>query len=260
MIGELDMHIFAGNAWPEIEHGDGSRTPLQADGWQHARPGDASLIQRCNGPTLDVSYGPGRLTVALAEHGIPALGIDATPHAVQLGQASGGLTLPRDVFGRVPGTGRWMTVLLVDGNVGIGGDPAALLRRVSELLTPLGQALVELQPPGAALRRAQVRLRRGAQASAWFPWAYVGVDQIAAVADGSGLSPAETWSAADRWFAVLRPVQPAPDSWLPATGLSAEDTVRCAGDASPAPAGDASPARAGDASPAPAGDACTSNG
>src|SRR5262249_61510991 len=74
-------------------------------------------------PTLDVGSGPGRLTVALAECGIPALGIDVTPYAVHLARAAGALTLLRDVFGRVPGAGRWMTVLLADGNIGIGGEP-----------------------------------------------------------------------------------------------------------------------------------------
>jgi SAM-dependent methyltransferase len=204
VIGELYEDALAGHARPEIEHDDGTRTPLQVDNWLHGRPGDASLIERCTGPTLDVGSGPGRLTVALAERGIPALGIDVTPYAVHLARSSGALTLLRDVFGRVPGTGRWLTVLLADENIGIGGDPVSLLRRVTELLTPLGQALVELQPPGTALRREQVRLRHGGQASAWFPWAYVGVDQIAEIAKGAGLSAAETWTADGRWFAALR--------------------------------------------------------
>ena len=91
--------------------------------------------------------GPGRLTIALAERGIPALGIDVAPAAVRLTRTSGALALPRDVFGRVPGTGRWMTVLLADGSIGIGGDPVVLLRRIAELLAPAGQALVEIQPP-----------------------------------------------------------------------------------------------------------------
>ena len=203
MIGELYEHALAGHARPEIEHADGSRTPLQVDDWLHVRPGDASIVDRCKGPTLDVGSGPGRLTVALAERGIPALGIDVTPYAVHIARAAGALTLLRDVFGRVPGTGRWMTVLLADGNIGIGGDPVALLRRVSELLTPLGQALVEVQPPGAALRHEQVRLRHHGQTSAWFPWAYVGVDQIAETARSAGLSATETWSANGRWFTSL---------------------------------------------------------
>jgi hypothetical protein len=97
-----------------------------------------------------------------------------------------------------------MTVLLADGNIGIGGDPVALLRRVAELLTPRGQALVEVQPPGTALRSEQVRLCHGSRASGWFPWAYVGVDQIAEIACGAALSAAETWTTDGRWFAVLR--------------------------------------------------------
>jgi SAM-dependent methyltransferase len=205
VIGELYEHALAGRARPQIEHADGTRSPLQVDNWLHIRPGDASLVERCQGPTLDVGSGPGRLTVALAERGIPALGIDVTPYAVEIARTAGALTLLRDVFGRVPGTGRWMTVLLADGNIGIGGDPVALLRRVTELITPLGQALVEVQPPGTAMREEQVRLCHGTTASSWFPWAYVGVDQIAEIAKGADLSTTETWSVDGRWFTSLRP-------------------------------------------------------
>jgi hypothetical protein len=141
--------------------------------------------------------------VALAERGIPVLGIDVTPYAVRVARAAGALTLVRDVFGQVPGAGRWMTVLLADGNIGIGGDPVALLRRVAELLGPLGQALVEVQPPGTPLRREQVRLRAAGKIGAWFPWAYVGADQIAEVAASAGMAAKESWSADGRWFASL---------------------------------------------------------
>jgi SAM-dependent methyltransferase len=204
VIGALYEQALAGHAQTEIERADGSRTPLRVGDWLCMRPGDASLIERCGGPTLDVGSGPGRLTVALAERGIPALGIDVTPHAVRMAQAAGALSMLRDVFGRVPGTGRWMTILLADGNIGIGGDPAALLRRLLELLAPLGQALVEVQPPGEELRRERVRLRHGSQAGDWFPWAFVGADQIASLASETGLKASETWSADGRWFAALR--------------------------------------------------------
>ncbi len=134
MLGELYEAALAGLARPEIEHADGRRTPLRADDWLRVSPGDASILDRCQGPTLDVGSGPGRLTVALAQRGVPALGIDVTSFTVRLARSSGALALHRDVFSAVPGTGRWARVLLADGNIGIGGDPAALLGRVAELL------------------------------------------------------------------------------------------------------------------------------
>jgi SAM-dependent methyltransferase len=203
VIGGFYEHALAGWVRPEIEHADGSRRPLPVDGWLHESPGDTSILDRCQGPTLDIGSGPGRLTVALAERGIPALGIDITPFAVDLARSSGALVMLRDVFGRVPGTGRWMTVLLADGNIGIGGDPAALLRRAAELLAPQGRALVELEPPGTPLRRGHVRLRHAELASPWFPWAFVGTDQIEDVASDAGFGEVETWTVGGRWFATV---------------------------------------------------------
>ena len=96
-----------------------------------------------------------------------------------------------------------MTVLLADGNIGIGGDPAALLRRAGELLAPEGKALVEIEPPGTPLRQEQVRLCHAGLASAWFPWAYVGADHITDVAYAAGLGQVEIWTVDGRWFASI---------------------------------------------------------
>jgi SAM-dependent methyltransferase len=164
-------------------------------------PGDASLVERCQGPTLDVGAGPGRLTVALAERGIPALGIDVTPDAVRQTRSAGALALTRDVFGRIPGAGRWRTVLLADGTIGIGGDPAALLRRISDLLGPQGRALVEVQPPGAdGSAGDSAGDSAGEQA---LPWVAVDADQIEDLARAAGMELRELWTASGRWFAAL---------------------------------------------------------
>jgi SAM-dependent methyltransferase len=217
VLGELYEAALAGTVQTEVEHADGTRMPLAVDQWLDAAPGDTSLVDRCHGPTLDVGSGPGRLTVALAERGVPALGIDVTPYAVEIAQSSGALAILRDVFGHVPGAGRWMTVLLADGNIGIGGDPAALLRRVGQLLARGGHALVEVQPPGVPLRCENFRLRRDDSAGAWFPWAYVGADQIGEVARSAGLILEETWSASGRWFAALACQAPAIPAMAPFT-------------------------------------------
>lgn len=204
MIGELYEGALAGLGHAEIEHADGRSAPLRVERWFGAVAGDDTLLDRCAGPTLDVGSGPGRLTVALAERGLPALGIDITPYAVELTRAAGGLALRRDVFERVPGLGRWRTVVLADGNVGIGGDAAALLRRVGELIGTDGRALVEVRPPGGPSGLEIVRLRTGRRVGPWFRWAYVGVDAIQDVAGGAGFAVEETWTAGGRWFVTLR--------------------------------------------------------
>ena len=234
MLGELYEAALAGAVQAEVEHADGTRMPLAVDQWLGTAPGDASLVDRCHGPTLDVGSGPGRLTVALAERGVPALGIDVTPYAVKIAQSSGALAILRDVFGRVPGAGRWMTVLLADGNIGIGGDPAALLRRIGELLAPGGHAFVEVQPPGVPLRCENVRLCQDGAAGAWFPWAYVGTDQIGEVAHSAGLVLEETWTASGRWFAALACAEPAVPAVPAFSALSAVvDVVRPVAPAGP---------------------------
>ena len=203
MIGKLYERALAGLEHPVVEYPDGDAIPLAAQRWLHAAPGDDSLLGRCGEPTLDVGAGPGRLTVALAERGVPALAIDVTPYAVSLARSCGALALQRDVFGYLPGTGRWATVLLADGNIGIGGDPAVLLRRSRSLLKPGGTVVAEIEPPGAQLRRERVRLRTPDRSGAWFPWAWVGVDQIGALADSSALQVAQVWADAGRWFTEL---------------------------------------------------------
>jgi len=203
MIGNLYEQALAGLACPEIEHADGQVTPLNAQRWLREVPGDRSVLDRCTGPVLDVGAGPGRLTVALAERGVPALAIDITPYAVMIARSSGALALQRDVFGYLPGAGRWATVLLADGNIGIGGDPAALLRRAADLLMPGGGVMAEVGPPGARSRRELVRLRTAAGPGAWFPWAWVGIDRVGGLAAESGLRTTEVWTDAGRWFALL---------------------------------------------------------
>ena len=123
---------------------------------------DLELARRtATGHTLDLGCGPGRLTAALARRGHVVLGIDVVREAVDQTLARGASALRRDVFDRLPGEGRWQTALLADGNVGIGGDPVALLRRARELIAAAGRVVVELAP---ARRTARERVGRAASA------------------------------------------------------------------------------------------------
>ncbi|GII63955.1 methyltransferase type 12 [Sphaerisporangium krabiense] len=203
MIGELYADALAG-APAEVEHADGARRPLPAGNWFHLGDGDEALLSRCASPTLDIGSGPGRLTAALARRGVRALGIDVTPHAVALTRMLGGRALVRDVFGDLPGAGRWATALLADGNIGIGGDPGALLRRVRQLVRPGGVVLADVEPPEVASRVDLVRLRRGELTGPWFSWATVSASDVSRLARAGGFPESDCWSSHGRWFARMR--------------------------------------------------------
>jgi len=154
---------------------------------RQADPSDELLLGLCQGPTVDIGCGPGRMVRALAERGRLVLGIDLVPEAVRLSLGRGGATLLRDVFEPIPGEGRWATALLADGNIGIGGDPVALLSRVRELIAPDGRVVVELAAPGTGVRTRHVSLETALGRSRPFPWTEVGTDAIGVVAGASGL-------------------------------------------------------------------------
>ena len=68
---------------------------------------------------------------------------------------------------------------------------------------PGGRVLVEVEPPGAPLLVEQVRLRQGVTLSDWFPWAWIGADQIGDLGQTAGLTVTEIWTDSGRWFAAL---------------------------------------------------------
>jgi SAM-dependent methyltransferase len=168
-----------------------------------SRLGDTGLIDRCDGPTLDVGCGPGRLAAALTERGRVALGIDVSAEAIRQARRRGVAALHRCVFSPVPGEGRWGHVLLADGNVGIGGNPKRLLQRCAALAGSGGEVIVEVDPPGEPSWSAHVALTDGTRTSRPFAWAGIGVDDLDTYATSAAMSVLETWTEADRWFARL---------------------------------------------------------
>ena len=126
--------------------------------------------------------GPGRHLAALRAAG------QARPRRRSLARrreararARRGRDLRVDV-GHVPRGRSWRTILLLDGNIGIGGAPVQLLRRAGELLATGGAILIETDPPGAPTHRVSIRLESPDDVSEWFRWARVGADGAAEVA------------------------------------------------------------------------------
>lgn len=178
--------------------------PLPIREWRGtADRSDRAVLAHCVGATLDIGCGPGRMSAHLAGSGQMALGIDVVQEAVVQARERGVAALVRDIFEALPGEGRWETALLADGNVGIGGDPVALLARSREVIAPDGRIVVDLSPPGVGVQTRWALLRCAGTDSRPFRWARVGVDAVESVAVQAGLAVLGTHRCGDRWFSVL---------------------------------------------------------
>ncbi|OBG76171.1 methyltransferase type 12 [Mycobacterium sp. E2462] len=211
MLGHLyDRALGGQRCW--IRHEDGSTRPLPVHRWlgvrcpdpefarsaddrSDDRSGDASdeafdeaVTQMCTGPTIELGCGPGRLVARLIRRGIPALGIDRSATAIALAGRGGAPVLLSDVFDPLPAMGFWQTVLLVDGNVGLGGDPARILGRAVELLARGGRCVAEFDAESIGICSRWVRLESADEVGPWFRWASVGVDSAATLAAQVGLT------------------------------------------------------------------------
>ncbi|MFI7604264.1 class I SAM-dependent methyltransferase [Micromonospora sp. NPDC049366] len=199
-----------------LVYDDGARSRLPVRRWHGPpEPATAEVVARCTGPTLDLGCGPGRLILALARAGITAIGVDVNAYAVATARARGAVAIHRDVFEPLPGEGRWAHAILLDGNIGIGGDPVALLRRCRALLDPAGTVLVELEPPGPGLWQGHARIATTARTGRLvlgpvFRWARLDARAAHHVAARAGLAVREIVQHGGRWFGELAVSLPRP--------------------------------------------------
>ena len=165
---------------------------------------DLSLLMSVTGPVLDIGCGPGRMVRAARDLGLLAVGIDVSATAVEVASRLGGTFIQGSVFDAVPREGHWQTALLVDGNVGIGGDVSALLAHCGDLVSATGEIVVELDhdPTHEDHFTAQVVDQAGLS-SATFPWAEIGLDRLAKRLPALGMRLVQSWEIDGRNFCRL---------------------------------------------------------
>lgn len=191
MLGQLYERALGGEGcWIRDARGGVSDLPVAQwlGGHGADEPFDTAVIAMCDGPTIELGCGPARLVAGLVRRGIPALGVDQSATAVRLARRRGTPVLHGDVFGPLPGVGHWATVLLADGTVGLGGDPQRLLGVAAQLLRRGGRCLVEVDPTFTGVVTSRIRLESSDAIGEWFPWARVGADSAALLAEQAGLT------------------------------------------------------------------------
>lgn len=182
-----------------------NRVTMDVSRWNaDADQADLTLLARVTGPVLDIGCGPGRMVRAAMRLGMHALGLDVSAAAIAMAGALGGSYHQGSVFDSVPAEGIWQTALLVDGNVGIGGDIPALLARCRDLLAPSGEIVVELHtdPDHDDNYLGQIVDSYGG-ASASFPWAEIGRRPLLALLPGLSLRRVQLWEIDGRSFCRL---------------------------------------------------------
>jgi len=183
---------------------DGRTLDLPVHRWfAAAAAAEQRALDHAVGPALDIGCGPGRHLVALRERAVFALGIDISVGLLDVARGRGVNVLERSVFDRVPGVGRWRSALLLDGNIGIGGDPVALLTRIGQLLTVDGHLIVEIEPFDSTGQVILVRAETPDAVGPWFRWTTVGPRRLESIARTVGFDLIDAWDAEDRRFARL---------------------------------------------------------
>jgi SAM-dependent methyltransferase len=141
-----------------------------------------------HGPVLDLGAGAGRASLYLHERGLPVTAVDASPGALEVCRRRGVADVRLGDVNDPPADQRWAGVLLLCGNLGLGGSwegNRRLLARLAGLAAP-GAVLIgdSVTPDGPA--RVVLRIRYRNLVTPWWPQYNIPAEQIAALVDGTG--------------------------------------------------------------------------
>ncbi|MFJ2370388.1 class I SAM-dependent methyltransferase [Microbacterium sp. NPDC087665] len=218
MSSPVTAHFGAGGDAPydvALRNGGGTLRLIEqaADGGRRieiarflaaADAADESVVERIRGPVLDVGCGPGRLLHAAIRAGLLGLGVDVSRTAVEHARERGLPALQLSVFEPLPQEGAWETLLLLDGNIGIGGEPIALLARCAQIISPWGSICAEVDPDPDADRGYEATVvDDDGRSSSPFPWYDIGAAAVRKRVQGTALEIVEEWTASGRAFVRL---------------------------------------------------------
>jgi SAM-dependent methyltransferase len=146
------------------------------------------LPQVEQGPVLDLGAGAGRAALYLQDRGLSVTAVDASPAAAEVCRRRGVTDVRLGDVLDPPADQRWAAVLLLCGNLGLGGSwdgSRRLLIRLAELAVP-GAVLVGDSVTPAGEPHVDLRVWYRGLVTPWWPQYNIPASQVAALVEDTG--------------------------------------------------------------------------
>jgi hypothetical protein len=179
---------------PQLETGGGKvgaamhpewffRTHDEWDWWERELLGAVT-----GGPALDLGAGAGRVSLWLQEQGHEVTAIDSSPGAVEVCRARGVRDARVGDVNEPPADRQWRTILLMCGNLGLGGSfegNRAMLTKLAAVAADDAVLIGDTVEPNNA-PEVGLRIRYRGEATPWWRQYNVPVAEMAALVEGTG--------------------------------------------------------------------------
>jgi SAM-dependent methyltransferase len=158
------------------------------------------------GPVLDLGCAAGRAALYLQERGIEVTAIDSSPGCVEVARRRGVRDARVGDLNDPPSDKEWGAVLLLCGNLGLGGTWDAnrsLLRRLAEITLPgavlLGDSVNPRKDP-----QVSFRIYYGTTVSPWWQQRNVAAREVESLVAGTGWAVERQLEDGDDHSVLLR--------------------------------------------------------
>lgn len=189
----LDHHRGRWTPVPELEvEGGGAADAMhpewffrEVDRWEAWER--ELLAEAVASPALDLGAGAGRASLWLRRQGVDVTAVDSSAGAIQVCRERGVADARLGDLTDPPVDKPWRLILLLCGNLGLGGSPAGtrrLLRRLAEISAPDARLVgdtVDAGPPEVGLR-----IRYQGLATPWWKQHNIPVGDVASLVEGTG--------------------------------------------------------------------------
>jgi len=141
-----------------------------------------------SGPVLDLGCGAGRASLYFQERGLEVTAVDASPGAVEVCRRRGVRDVRLGDLTDPPADRPWAAILLLCGNLGLGGSwegNRRLLARLAQIARR-GAILIGDSVTPAGRPEVVLRLRYGSLTTPWWNQCNVPAGEVARLTDGTG--------------------------------------------------------------------------